>query len=108
MFIGPCRAAAYAGQAAFAGIDQVMTTIGSGLWETLTLVVSKSGDTKETRNVMLEVRNVYKSSGLDFTKHAVAVTGVNSQLDQHTYLILMSSTYELSSRLKFDKMYNSK
>jgi len=64
------------------GIDQVMTSIGSGLVETLTLVVSKSGDTKETRNVMLEVRNVYKSSGLDFTKHAVAVTGVNSQLDQ--------------------------
>ena len=52
------------------------------LGETLTLVISKSGETKETRNAMLEVRDVYEKNGLDFTKHAVAVTGANSQLDQ--------------------------
>jgi len=64
------------------GIDQVMASIGKGLGETLTLVISKSGGTKETRNAMLEVRYVYEKNGLDFTKHAVAVTGANSQLDQ--------------------------
>ncbi len=64
------------------GIDQVMTSIGSGLRETLTLVVSKSGETKETRNLMLEVRNLYKRAGLDFAKHAVAITRVKSHLDR--------------------------
>jgi len=64
------------------GIDQVIASIRKGLVETLTLVISKSGGTKETRNAMLEVRDVYEKNGLDFTKHAVAVTGVNSQLDQ--------------------------
>ena len=64
------------------GTDQVMASIGKGLGETLTLVISKSGGTKETRNAMLEVRDVYEKNGLDFTKHAVAVTGANSQLDQ--------------------------
>ena len=59
-----------------------MASIGKGLGETLTLVISKSGGTKETRNAMLEVRDVYEKNGLDFTKHAVAVTGANSQLDQ--------------------------
>jgi len=64
------------------GIDQVMASIDKGLGETLTLVISKSGGTKETRNAMQEDRDVYEKNGLDFTKHAVAVTGANSQLDQ--------------------------
>ena len=64
------------------GIDQVMSSIGDELNSTLTLVISKSGGTKETRNAMLEVRHVYENSGLDFSKHAVAVTGEKSQLDQ--------------------------
>ena len=64
------------------GIDQVLSSIGKGLAETLTLVISKSGGTKETRNAMLEVRQAYEKAGLDFTKHAVAVTGEGSQLDQ--------------------------
>ena len=64
------------------GIDQVLSSIGKGLAETLTLVISKSGGTKETRNAMLEVRQTYEKAGLDFTKHAVAVTGEGSQLDQ--------------------------
>ena len=64
------------------GIDQVMAAIGNGLTETLTLVISKSGGTKETRNAMLEVRHFYENSELDFSKHAVAITGENSQLDQ--------------------------
>jgi len=62
------------------GIDQVLESIGNRLTKTLTLVISKSGGTKETRNTMLEVRKAYKDAGLNFAKHAVAVTEDNSQL----------------------------
>jgi glucose-6-phosphate isomerase len=41
-------------------------------------VVSKSGGTKETRNGMLEAEVRFKEKGLQFNKHAVAVTGVGS------------------------------
>ncbi|MDG1486920.1 MAG: glucose-6-phosphate isomerase [SAR324 cluster bacterium] len=64
------------------GIDQVMSELGDKLNSTLTLVISKSGGTKETRNAMLEVRHLYEKSALDFSRHAVAVTGEKSQLDQ--------------------------
>ena len=64
------------------GFDHVMTKIGDQLKLTLTLVISKSGGTKETRNAMLEVRHHYENYGLDFSRHAVAVTGEKSKLDQ--------------------------
>lgn len=63
------------------GIDQVMNLIGQRLKKTLTLVTSKSGETIETRNAMLEVSSRYKDSGLDFSKHAVIITKEDSQLD---------------------------
>jgi glucose-6-phosphate isomerase len=65
------------------GMDRVLAEIGSGLATTLTLVISKSGGTKETRNGMLEAEAAYKRAGLEFSKHAVAVTGVGSELDKH-------------------------
>jgi glucose-6-phosphate isomerase len=52
-----------------------------GLRTTLTLVISKSGGTVETRNGMLEVAATYRDTGLDFGRHAVAVTGGLSELD---------------------------
>jgi glucose-6-phosphate isomerase len=52
-----------------------------GLRRTLTVVISKSGGTKETRNGMLEAAAAYRIRGLDFARHAVAVTGVGSELD---------------------------
>lgn len=45
------------------------------------LVVSKSGGTKETRNGMLATQAAYRSAGLEFAAHAIAVTGVGSKLD---------------------------
>ncbi|MCX6848711.1 MAG: glucose-6-phosphate isomerase [Verrucomicrobia bacterium] len=66
------------------GIDRVMAQIGDELATTLTIVISKSGGTKETRNGMLEAETAYKAAGLDFAKHAVAVTGVGSELDKHS------------------------
>jgi glucose-6-phosphate isomerase len=52
------------------------------LAETLVVVTSKSGGTPETRNGMIEVRAAYEAAGLEFARHAVAITGVDSQLDK--------------------------
>ena len=62
------------------GIDRVLGELDETLEQTLTVVVSKSGSTKETRNVMLEVKHAYEKAGLDFGKHAVAVTAEGSDL----------------------------
>jgi len=63
------------------GMDRVLDGIGAGLAETLCIVISKSGGTKETRNGMLEAMAAYGRHGLDFSRHAVAVTGRGSELD---------------------------
>ncbi len=64
------------------GMDRVIAQIGpKNLGTTLTLVLSKSGGTKETRNGMLEARAAYAKASQDFPAHAVAVTGEGSELD---------------------------
>jgi len=63
------------------GFDRVLAGIGDSLSKTLTIVISKSGGTAETRNGMLEVMQAYRKAGLTFEKHAVAITGVGSNLD---------------------------
>jgi glucose-6-phosphate isomerase len=63
------------------GMDKVLDTIGQGLASTLCVVVSKSGGTKETRNGMLEAQAAFERAGLDFPRHAVAVTSKGSELD---------------------------
>jgi glucose-6-phosphate isomerase len=65
------------------GMDKVMSQIQGELGRTLVLVISKSGGTKETRNGMLEAQAAWARSGLDFAKHAVAVTGAGSELDKY-------------------------
>jgi glucose-6-phosphate isomerase len=65
------------------GFDRVFEKISDELPQTLVVVVSKSGGTKETRNGMLEAEAKFKKSGLQFNKHAVAVTGVGSDLDKY-------------------------
>jgi len=64
------------------GMDRVLAEIGAGLAETLCIVISKSGGTKETRNGMLEAMAAFERAGLDFSRHAVAVTGCGSELDE--------------------------
>ncbi len=64
------------------GIDRTLAELGSTLAETLTIVISKSGSTAETRNGMLEVQQAYAARGLAFPRHAVAVTGRDSLLDK--------------------------
>ena len=66
-----------------AGMDTVIAGLSKiGLAKTLVLVISKSGGTAETRNGMLEAKAAYEAAGLDFGRHAVAVTGTGSKLDQ--------------------------
>lgn len=64
------------------GMDRALAELGDGLRETLVLVISKSGGTKETRNGMLEAMAAYERAGLSFPLHAVAVTGKGSELDR--------------------------
>ncbi len=64
------------------GFDRIFARLGAKLAHTLTVVISKSGGTKETRNGMLETKRAYEKAGLDFGKHAVAVTGDGSELDK--------------------------
>jgi glucose-6-phosphate isomerase len=63
------------------GIDRVLSQLDGKLGQTLTVVISKSGGTKETRNGMLEAKAAYDRAGLRFGAHAVAVTGFGSELD---------------------------
>jgi glucose-6-phosphate isomerase len=63
------------------GMDRVVAAIGPHLGETLTIIISKSGGTKETRNGMLEAKAAYERAGLSFPRHAVAITGAGSELD---------------------------
>ncbi len=65
------------------GMHNVLAAIGPQLGQTICVVVSKSGGTKETRNGMLEARAAYEASGLDFGKHAVAITQKGSELDKY-------------------------
>ena len=65
------------------GFDRVFDKIDNDLARTLVVTISKSGGTKETRNGMLEAEARFKAAGLDFSKHAVAITGAGSDLDKH-------------------------
>ncbi len=64
------------------GIDRILAELDESLAQTLTIVISKSGGTKETRNGMLEVSEAYRRAGLEFPRHAVAVTCDGSELHE--------------------------
>ncbi len=64
------------------GIDRTLQIIGPNLKSTLSIVISKSGGTPETRNAMILAKNAYENQGLEFPKHAVAITGEDPKLDK--------------------------
>lgn len=64
------------------GMDYVLAGLAGHLARTLVVVISKSGGTAETRNGQLEAAVAFKSAGLTFAQHAIAVTGAGSKLDQ--------------------------
>jgi glucose-6-phosphate isomerase len=65
------------------GMDRVLATVGSDLSQTLCIVISKSGGTKETRNGMLIAKAAYEQAGVDFGSHAIATTMAGSDLDKY-------------------------
>ncbi len=64
------------------GIDRTLGELGPELAESLILIVSKSGSTKETRNGMIEVRHALEAQGLAFGPRCVAITQAGSALEQ--------------------------
>ena len=62
------------------GIDRTLAGVGEGLDRTLCVVISKSGETPETRNGMLEVIHAFAARDQCFGEHAVAVTQEGSEL----------------------------
>jgi glucose-6-phosphate isomerase len=70
------------------GFARVLAEIGGELKHTLSIVISKSGGTPETRNGMLAAEAAYAAAGLKMAQHAVAVTGtdaggITSKLEAH-------------------------
>jgi glucose-6-phosphate isomerase len=68
------------------GFDRTLRQIqcDGGLADTLTIVISKSGGTPETRNGMIVAQQAYREAGFDFTKCAVAITQPGSSLHQES------------------------
>jgi len=64
------------------GMARTLKQLELELDATLCVVISKSGGTPETRNGMLTAKAAYEAAGLNFARHAVAVTGADSKLDQ--------------------------
>jgi glucose-6-phosphate isomerase len=64
------------------GIARTLELLNGRLDETISIVTSKSGGTPETRNGMLLVAEAYRRAGLDFPRHAVAITMPGSKMDQ--------------------------
>jgi len=63
------------------GIERTLSRLGAALAETLIIVISKSGGTKETRNGMLETAAALERRGLRLGAQAVAVTMPGSKLE---------------------------
>jgi len=64
------------------GIDRILNRLKDRLPSTLVIVTSKSGGTPETRNGMMEVKQVFQQQGLHFPAQAVAVTMLGSKMDE--------------------------
>jgi glucose-6-phosphate isomerase len=77
-------------------MDAVIAKLSTmGLAKTLVLVISKSGGTAETRNGMLEAKAAWEAAGLDFGRHAAAVTGTGSKLDQYAKQLGFIATFPM-------------
>ncbi|MDD3119367.1 MAG: hypothetical protein PHQ27_09325 [Victivallales bacterium] len=63
-----------------AGVADVLQAIE--LDRTLVVSISKSGGTQETKNNMIAMADAFNAAGLEFARHAVAITMKDSQLDR--------------------------
>lgn len=65
------------------GMSRIINDIGNEIGQTLCIIVSKSGNTKETNNGMIFLERAYERAGLSFEKHAVAITMPSSRLSRY-------------------------
>lgn len=63
------------------GVARTLDDLAGRLGETLCVVASKSGGTPETRNGMQLVAKAYRQKGLEFPRHAAAITMPGSAMD---------------------------
>ncbi|HPN84177.1 MAG TPA: hypothetical protein PK821_02465 [Victivallales bacterium] len=63
-----------------AGVMDILQVID--LEKTIVVSISKSGGTQETKNNMIAFSQFYSAAGLDFSKHACAITMEGSELDK--------------------------
>ena len=80
--------------AEFADLCQVMDPE-----TTLHLIVSKSGGTQETKNNMIAMERFYEAKGLDFGRHAVAVTMPGSKLDKYAAEKKFLASFEMADSI---------
>jgi glucose-6-phosphate isomerase len=66
------------------GINRTLGKLAGKLDETLVVITSKSGGTIETRNGEFIVGEAYRAAGLDFSKHACAITSSGSKLSERS------------------------
>lgn len=64
-----------------AGVADILNVVD--LEETLIVSISKSGGTQETKNNLISFEAAFAEAGLDFPKHACAITMEGSQLDKY-------------------------
>ncbi|WP_320676830.1 glucose-6-phosphate isomerase [Prochlorococcus sp. MIT 1300] len=64
------------------GIAEAITSLGDAITNTLFVVVSKSGGTPEPRIAMEQFRNHLQKVGGNWSSQAVAITMIDSRLDQ--------------------------
>lgn len=64
-----------------AGVKDILNVVD--LDQTLVVSISKSGGTQETKNNLTAFESAYKEAGLDFAKHAAAITMKGSKLDKY-------------------------
>lgn len=63
-----------------AGVADILTSVD--LETTLVVSISKSGGTRETKNNLAAFEAAFAAAGLDFAKHAAAITMRGSKLDE--------------------------
>jgi glucose-6-phosphate isomerase len=83
------------------GFDYVFDQLAGKLGRTLVIITSKSGGTIETKNGMKEAAARYAAAKLDFSKHAVVVTGLDVKTDEEGNLKYESELNETAVKLSF-------
>ncbi len=67
--------------------------------KTLVITISKSGGTRETKNNLIALEDVYAEKKLEFAKHAAAITMSGSELDKHARSAKWLRVFEMAESI---------